>query len=374
MWSTSSRLVFVLSRSRGIDTVFCVDTRWQRPSHVPSEAQHSRGVAVQHREFEEVRAGESFLPAFLEHLECSLQPSPPGCLLWDSVDERSGGEAWERIVTVTVGCNLDSVGALALSGLAAALPSTNEMGNASSNEPPPPPPPPATTATTAARLTRTLSHTALDIIADQAIKARDEREDFQRLAEVRLEALKAADEEVEQLKNYAIGAAMMTSVGAAILASGFTAFVVRRQGASTLAHVASEMVEIRRRGAAELERERRFGSAALAKSLIPALDAMDAMCSNAKDDEGASLTRATLQDALRSHGIERVLPAEGEKFDVSTMEAMMTVPVAEAEAAGTVRTVLRPGYVLHSERVLRAAQVGVGEQQEVKEAQAKDDA
>lgn len=41
------------------------------------------------------------------------------------------------------------------------------------------------------------------------------------------------------------------------------------------------------------------------------------------------------------------------------MEAMLTVPV-EAEHVNTVQTLLRPGYVLHGERVLRAAQVGVG--------------
>ena len=47
------------------------------------------------------------------------------------------------------------------------------------------------------------------------------------------------------------------------------------------------------------------------------------------------------------------------------MEAMLTVPVAKGADAGNVEQVLRPGYLLH-ERVLRAAQVGVGEQQIIK--------
>ena len=38
---------------------------------------------------------------------------------------------------------------------------------------------------------------------------------------------------------------------------------------------------------------------------------------------------------------------------------MLTVPVEEG-AAGNVESVLRPGYALHGERILRAAQVGVG--------------
>ena len=44
-----------------------------------------------------------------------------------------------------------------------------------------------------------------------------------------------------------------------------------------------------------------------------------------------------------------------------TMEALYTVPVAADASTGLVEDIMRPGYVLHGERVLRAAQVGVGE-------------
>ena len=40
------------------------------------------------------------------------------------------------------------------------------------------------------------------------------------------------------------------------------------------------------------------------------------------------------------------------------MEAMLTVPVEGA--GGLVQQLLRPGYSLHGERLLRPAQVGVG--------------
>ena len=48
----------------------------------------------------------------------------------------------------------------------------------------------------------------------------------------------------------------------------------------------------------------------------------------------------------------------GDVFDVAHMEAMLTVPVAGTP--GNVETVLRPGYILQGDRILRAAQVGVG--------------
>ena len=119
------------------------------------------------------------------------------------------------------------------------------------------------------------------------------------------------------------------------------------------------MVDVRRRGAAELAKAERYGCEGLARSLVPALDAMDALTAAADDAEGARLTQNSLLDALRSHGISRVSPEVGETFDVDTMEAMYTVPTSEVEQGGTVADVLRSGYLLHGERLLRAAQVGV---------------
>jgi molecular chaperone GrpE (heat shock protein) len=76
------------------------------------------------------------------------------------------------------------------------------------------------------------------------------------------------------------------------------------------------------------------------------------------DAEGCRLTRASLHEALRGNSIERIEPNVGEKFDIATMEAMLTVPVEHD--TGNVETVLRPGYMIHGERIVRAAQVGVG--------------
>jgi len=86
---------------------------------------------------------------------------------------------------------------------------------------------------------------------------------------------------------------------------------------------------------------------------------MDALCeAGGGDEEGSRLTRSAFHDALRKSGIDRVEPSVGEPFDVATMEAMFTVPVEGS--AGNVESIVRAGYMMHGERLLRAAQVGVG--------------
>lgn len=152
------------------------------------------------------------------------------------------------------------------------------------------------------------------------------------------------------------------ALGAAL--GGMTAaMAARRANAAALARTTQEMIDLRRRGAAELERARRFGGEKLARSLVPALDAMDALCASdaGSDSEGRELTRATFHTALGENSIEVIRPDHGDKFDVGTMEALYTVPVAADASTGLVEDIMRPGYVLHGERVLRAAQVGVGE-------------
>jgi hypothetical protein len=105
----------------------------------------------------------------------------------------------------------------------------------------------------------------------------------------------------------------------------------------------------------------RFGAASLVKSLAPALDAMDAAAEHATADaEGIRLTRSTLLAALHDHGVEPLAPRVGDAFDPQTMEAMFTVPVADGAPTGKVEKVIRPGYVIHRERLVRASQVGVG--------------
>ena len=168
------------------------------------------------------------------------------------------------------------------------------------------------------------------------------------------DALEALDVQRQQFMLYGL----VATAGAALVSGAVGAVMMRRNQASQLARLSQELVDVRRRGAADVAKAERFGSAKLAQSLIPSLDAMDALCDAGGDEEGSKLTRSSLHAALRDNGIERVAPSIGDPFDVSVMEAMLMVPVEGS--AGNVESVLRPGYTIHGERVLRAAQVGVG--------------
>lgn len=221
-------------------------------------------------------------------------------------------------------------------------------------------------------LERTLTRQAQQAITDSTIRAREQAakaqadsEHFKSVAAEALDALDLAAAQFEQQKILAAAACGGVVVFCSVLGGAAGMAFARRSQAATLAHVSQEMVDLRRRGASELAKAERFAAFKLAKDLVPALDAMDALVADAAPGsataEGANLTRRTLRDALASHGVSRVEPAIGEPFDVAVMEAMLTVPSADPATTGTVQTVLRPGYVLHGgERVLRAAQVGVG--------------
>ena len=221
-----------------------------------------------------------------------------------------------------------------------------------------PTPPPAEDPT----LTRTITHTAHEVISEQIRKdlrrARADAVRYKKWADESLadldDALEALDVQRQQFMLYGLAA----TAGAALLSGALGALVMRRHQTAAVARLSQELVDLRRRGALDVAKAERFGVTALAKSLIPSLDAIDALVRAGGDEEGSRLTRSALHAALRDNGIEQVAPNVGEPFDVSVMEAMLTVPVESSP--GNVESVLRPGYTIHGERVLRAAQVGVG--------------
>lgn len=72
---------------------------------------------------------------------------------------------------------------------------------------------------------------------------------------------------------------------------------------------------------------------------------------------GLSMTETCLLKIFEKHGLVRILPKDGEKFDPNLHEAIFRIPIPEKES-GTVNILTKPGFKLH-ERVIRAAQVGV---------------
>ena len=72
---------------------------------------------------------------------------------------------------------------------------------------------------------------------------------------------------------------------------------------------------------------------------------------------GVELVERDLLSAFEKHGVQRVDPKPGERFDANLHQAMFEMENT-GHPAGTVAQVLQPGYVLNG-RLLRAAMVGV---------------
>jgi len=74
--------------------------------------------------------------------------------------------------------------------------------------------------------------------------------------------------------------------------------------------------------------------------------------------EGLQLTETQLCAVFARHGLVKIDPSLGEKFDPNYHEALFQQPATEGASAGTVAIVSKVGYKLH-ERTLRPALVGV---------------
>lgn len=72
---------------------------------------------------------------------------------------------------------------------------------------------------------------------------------------------------------------------------------------------------------------------------------------------GLVMTETCLLKIFEKHGLVRILPKEGDKFDPNLHEAIFRVPIPDKES-GSVNVLTKTGFKLH-ERVIRAAQVGV---------------
>ncbi len=73
--------------------------------------------------------------------------------------------------------------------------------------------------------------------------------------------------------------------------------------------------------------------------------------------DGIQLTENELLRVFDKHGIKKVEPAAGDKFDPNLHQAMFEIPTNE-HPHGSVVQVMQAGYVLHG-RLLRPAMVGV---------------
>jgi molecular chaperone GrpE len=128
--------------------------------------------------------------------------------------------------------------------------------------------------------------------------------------------------------------------------------------------LAADFENYKRRKLQETQELARYGSAALLKALLPALDNLSRAVSHIDPEatdglsEGLRLTLRQLEEALSSQGVERVASV-GQPFDPRLHDAVASSP-GEGLQRDTVVAEFLPGYQIH-DRVVRPAQVSVAQ-------------
>ena len=126
------------------------------------------------------------------------------------------------------------------------------------------------------------------------------------------------------------------------------------------------------------EKERReaevYGGTKLARDLLSVYDNMGRALENIDESlkeqakalvEGIELTQRELISVFKKHKIEQIKPEIGEKFDPKWHQAMFESPVPETKK-GEIIQIMANGFRI-SDRLLRAAQVGVSSYEEEKD-------
>jgi len=128
----------------------------------------------------------------------------------------------------------------------------------------------------------------------------------------------------------------------------------------------AEMENVRRRAEREKADAGTYSITKFARDMLNVADnlrrALDTVPTEPADDmkafvEGVEMTERELLNAYEQHGITRVEPSPGDKFDHNRHQAMFEIPTAE-HAPGSVVQVVTHGYII-KDRLLRPAMVGV---------------
>lgn len=140
---------------------------------------------------------------------------------------------------------------------------------------------------------------------------------------------------------------------------------------------AAETENVRRIGREDVEKARNFGIQSFSKDMLDVADTLERgvqafeKLPHADLNEnraisaiytGVKMSCSVLLKNLSKHGVEKMDVKVGEKFDPHRHEALFKSPVTAEVKADHISNVLKSGYML-KERVLRACQVGVAEEQ-----------
>ncbi len=124
----------------------------------------------------------------------------------------------------------------------------------------------------------------------------------------------------------------------------------------------------RKRGERDRREAEQYGGSKLARDMLPVYDnlkrALEAAGGSEGKGEGMSaliegveLTMRELLNIFEKHGISRIRPEVGDKFDPQMHQAMFEAPLPDTKQ-GDIIQVAGEGFMLY-DRLLRPAQVGV---------------
>lgn len=128
----------------------------------------------------------------------------------------------------------------------------------------------------------------------------------------------------------------------------------------------AEAENARKRADKDRREAQQYGGSRLARDLLPVYDNLNRALNAAREDEGAAsdalvegieLTLRELQNVFDKHGVTRISPEVGDRFDPKLHEAMFEAPLPGTKA-GDIIQVSAEGFMLF-DRLLRPAQVGV---------------
>lgn len=130
----------------------------------------------------------------------------------------------------------------------------------------------------------------------------------------------------------------------------------------------AEIQNVRRRLEKEKDDARNYAATGFARDMLSVSDnlarALDSIPAELRDDErmkgfvtGIEATRRELDKVFAQNGIQRIA-AVGLPLDPNLHQAMMEVPAADGQEAGTIAAELQAGYTI-KDRLLRPAMVTV---------------
>jgi molecular chaperone GrpE len=129
----------------------------------------------------------------------------------------------------------------------------------------------------------------------------------------------------------------------------------------------AEMENLRKRTERESADARAYAVTAFARDILSVADNLARALTAVPEGEdnaalkalaeGVGLTSRELETALAKHGVTKIEPEAGERFDPNLHQAMFEVP-DPSQPTGTVVQIVQPGFAI-SGRLLRPAMVGV---------------